>query len=170
MEQRRALTERVRGIIFLQDSNTEIIVLQRNKKKQQYYVFPGGGIENCDVEKAKDLCPNGRPDELKKSILEITMKREAKEELGIEVEVGAYIDCVLGKAPDCEPNHFVICRQIGGTLGTGIGEEFTPEHIKVNGTTIPVIVHISEINHLHLYPEQIQKLILLNYLDYVKQI
>lgn len=62
--------------ILIEDGN--VLLIYRERDKEKYYVFPGGGIEENET---KEDC----------------IKRECKEELGIDIEIKKYLYQVKGK-------------------------------------------------------------------------
>jgi 8-oxo-dGTP pyrophosphatase MutT (NUDIX family) len=143
----------VRGIIYAKENPFEVILIQRIRDALEYYVFPGGSIENIDCFKS-----DGKKYK-KDEILSNALKREAKEELGIDIEV-------ISKYAKIKYNHethiFFICKQIGGVLGSGEGEEYTEQRFNQRGSYVPMLVNIINLYKLNLVPEKI-KLKLLNY-------
>lgn len=98
------MKERVRAIIKKGD---DTLLIHRIKKGREYWVFPGGGVEEADKSK------------------EAALIRECAEELGVEVSVGNLFT-VYGLSETNEVQHefFYDCEIISGTLGTGTGPEF----------------------------------------------
>ena len=115
----------VRGII-LKDDN--IILIHRIKEDKEYYVYPGGGIENGETN-------------------EQCITREIKQELGIEVKTLNYL-YRLEEEKDIE--YYYLCQYLQGEIGTGTGPEFTDEKYINNGKYIPKIHKIKEIAKLDL--------------------
>lgn len=139
------MREAVRGIIYPKDNNDEIIVIKREKKMTLYYVFPGGGIEEEDKEKGTlSNCLNV-DEEIRKNAL----KREIKEELGIEIEI-------YQKFATFENNTYYVCKQIDGEIGTGTGPEYDKANYASNGTYEPMCIKINELNKYNLVPAEIK--------------
>jgi 8-oxo-dGTP diphosphatase len=90
------MSERVRAIIR---NNNSLLLIHRVKNGHEYWVFPGGGIEQSDVSP------------------EAALERECFEELGVSVSVNK----LFVKNND---EFFYECLIIGGQLGTGNGPEF----------------------------------------------
>ncbi len=113
-----------RGII-LKDGKLVTIhrIKEKDGKREEYYVFPGGGVEGEEtIEKA--------------------VVREIKEELGIDVNVVRPL-YRLEKENNIE--HFLLCEYLSGDIGTGTGPEFTSEDYKDRGLYIPELVDINEV-------------------------
>lgn len=139
------MREAVRGIIYPKDNNDEIIVIKREKKITLYYVFPGGGIEKEDRQKGVlSNCING-DEEIRKNAL----KRDIKEELGIEIEI-------YQKFATFEYNTYYICKQVNGEIGTGTGTEYDELSYATNGTYMPMCIKITELDKYNLVPAEIK--------------
>lgn len=126
---------RNRGSVILVE-NEKVALIQRTRDGIVYYVFPGGGIENGET-----------PEE--------GAKREAFEELGVEVKVH---ECIK-KVDFNGKQYFFRAEIIGGIFGTGQGEEF---HDKARGTYLPMWVEIKRLSSFDVRPkvvaEKIQSL------------
>ena len=92
---------RNRGSVVIVE-NDKVGLILRIRDGIVYYVFPGGGIEKGET-----------PEE--------ASKREAFEELGVEVKVN---EC-LAKIEDNGTQYFFLSEIIKGTFETGQGEEYT---------------------------------------------
>jgi len=98
------MKERVRAIIRQNDS---ILLIHRVKKGREYWVFPGGGVEESDSDRVAALI------------------RECWEELGVNIRVSALFDAqVYGEGDNTQTEYFYFCEIINGMLGTGTGPEF----------------------------------------------
>ncbi len=121
------------GFAFMHRKN-----VVRNKDYQEYYTFPGGGLEEGET-------------------LEEGVIREIKEEFGINVKV-------IKKLYELEntklhmKEYFFLCEYLDGEFGTGDGEEFSnnPEY-KDSGDYIPEIVKAEDIKKLVLLPLEIKE-------------
>ena len=115
-----------RGIIFY---NGNLVTIHRIKekdgKREEYYVFPGGGVqENETIEEA--------------------VIREIKEEVGIEVNV---LKRVSKLDTENKIEHFFLCQYLSGDIGTGTGPEFTSEDYKDRGEYMPELVDIDKVGY-----------------------
>ena len=123
-----------RGIILNGD---ELIFIHRvrieDNKKLEYYVFPGGGVE--EGENLVDC-----------------ITRELMEELGIEVNV---IKPVYRLEKEESIEHYLLCEYKSVEIGSGNGPEFTEERQKDRGLYIPESIPICKISVL-----PIQKVVL----------
>lgn len=111
--------------------NEKVVLIQRIRDGSIYYVFPGGGIENGETPEAG-------------------AKREALEELGVEVKVE---ECIL----EVEFNgtqYFFLSEIISGTLGTGQGEEYTDKN-RDRGTYLPMWVDIESLSSIDVIPNEV---------------
>lgn len=124
-----------RAIIFKDDS---VILIYREKNNKQYYVFPGGKLEENET---KEEC----------------VVRECKEELGIKIKVKKYIYDVRGKG---FRQYFFLCEWIEGELGTGDEEEYNIN--RIGGIQIPMLIKIKDISKLNVVSPQIVKQLLLD--------
>ena len=85
-----------RGII-LKDDN--IILIHRIKENKEYYVYPGGGVEEGETN-------------------EQCVSREIKQELGIEIKILKYL-YRLEEEKSIE--YYFLCEYLSGEIGSGSG-------------------------------------------------
>lgn len=111
--------------------NDRLALIKRIRKGQTYYVFPGGGIE-ADETPAE------------------AAKREAMEELGLEVEIGV---CIYTMSEPAEESYFM-AEMTGGKFGTGAGMEFTASAAE-RGSYEAVWVARDKLTTIKLYPEEL---------------
>ena len=117
------------GVIIIQDD--QIALIERLRNEESYYVIPGGGIEDSETS-------------------EQAAKREASEELGVEVRIGA-----LYTSFQFNGEHFYFMAEIiSGEFGNGIGSEYRSSSQK-RGTYKAVWVPVAELNGLRIYPEEV---------------
>ena len=114
----------------------------KNHPISDYYTFPGGGKEEDES-------------------LEDGVKREIKEEFGIEVEVEELLyetSNALNRRKIPTKEYFYLCKYISGVFGTGDGPEFSnnPKYID-SGKYIPEIVSREKIEKITLLPEDIKE-------------
>jgi 8-oxo-dGTP diphosphatase len=106
-------------------------LIKRVRDGVTYYVFPGGGIEEGETPEEATI-------------------REALEELGVKVEVK---ECIA----EIEFNgveYYILGNIIGGTICSGIGEEYT-NPIRDRGTYEPMWVEIGSLSKKDVRPKGI---------------
>lgn len=127
------MNKRVRAIIMQNDS---ILLIHRIKKDDEYWVFPGGGIEKYNGDDEK-----------------LALKRECKEELGVTVEVGDFFEKVV--KGDTE-EMFYFCTVTGGNIGTGNGPEFK-KNSGYKGSHAPEWIPLQDFSSKRILPETIKQ-------------
>ena len=122
---------RVRGII---PKRGGLILVHRikveNDIKREYYVFPGGGMEEDDNQQIYK-----------------TIVREVGEELGIVVSPEKQLYEI--KSEDGN-EIFVLCNHISGEIGSGTGPEFTSLEYSNRGLYLPEIIPFSQFEKVDL--------------------
>jgi 8-oxo-dGTP diphosphatase len=121
---------RDRGSVVLIENN-KVGLIKRVSEGSVYYVFPGGGIEEGETP-------------------ETGTKREALEELGVEVKVKACITKVEFNGTQ----YFFLAEIISGTFGTGQGEEYTNGN-RGRGTYLPIWVGVEELSSIDVKPKEV---------------
>lgn len=105
-----------------------------------YYTFPGGGREGNET-------------------FEEGVKREIKEEFGIDVEVEKllYEKVNTESTQRSQKEYFYLCKYTGGIFGTGNGPEFSnnPKYAE-RGSYIPEIISREKVADLVLLPPDIR--------------
>ena len=134
----------VRGIV---NYNDKIVLIHRIKTKddgtvRDYYVTPGGKIEENESH-------------------EEALRREIKEELGIEIEIKGLCLELDDRDYTDSFQYFYNCNYKGGELGTGDGPEFTDKE-NYKGVFEIVLVDKKEISKLNLVPEKIKEILVNN--------
>ena len=124
----------VRAIIKNDDS---LLVIKRIKNGKTYFVFPGGGVDDGESHP-------------------IALKRECKEELGLDVSVLEFMYDFDFIKKDNEPQkeYFYQCDILGGKLGSGDGEEYSPD--RNSGIYEPMWIKLEELSDLDLRPIEIK--------------
>ena len=134
----------VRGIV---NYNDKIVLIHRIKTKddgtvRDYYVTPGGKIEENESH-------------------EEALRREIKEELGIEIEIKDQCLELDDRDYNDSFQYFYNCNYKTGELGTGDGPEFTDKE-NYKGVFEIVLVDKKEISKLNLVPEKIKEILVNN--------
>ena len=134
----------VRGIV---NYNDKIVLIHRIKTKddgtvRDYYVTPGGKIEEDESH-------------------EEALRREIKEELGIEIEIKDLCLELDDRDYNDSFQYFYNCNYKAGELGTGDGPEFTDKE-NYKGVFEIVLVDKKEISKLNLVPEKIKEILVNN--------
>ncbi len=109
--------------------NEQILLIHRVKVGEEYWVFPGGGVEDTDKNEIAALI------------------RECKEEIGVNVVVGD----IFYKN---EKEIFFFCEIISGEIGTGKGPEFQKES-SYQGTYNFEWIHLDASCELKVLPNNI---------------
>ena len=137
MEKQRT---RVAGIIPMQGGialmhRTNVI---KRKDFQEYYTFPGGGLEENETEEEGII-------------------REIKEEFGIEVKIVKILYEEYSEKFN-QREIFYLCEYVDGEFGTGDGPEFSndPKHAD-SGNYIPEIININDLENILLLPPNIKE-------------
>lgn len=134
----------VRGIV---NYNDKIVLIHRIKTKddgtvRDYYVTPGGKIEENESH-------------------EEALRREIKEELGIEIEIKDLFLELDDRDYNDSFQYFYNCNYKAGELGTGDGPEFTDKE-NYKGVFEIVLIDKKEISKLNLVPEKIKEILVNN--------
>lgn len=129
---------RNRGSVVLIQNN-KVGLVKRDREGSVYYVFPGGGVG-----------PGETP--------ETAAKREAFEEVGVEVEIQ---EC-LAKVNFKGIQYFFLAEITAGEFGAGHGEEYTDVE-RNRGTYLPVWIELDELDALDVRPKTVAAKIQKNY-------
>lgn len=122
----------VRGIVIRED---EIMFIHRIKNDDEYYVFPGGGIEENETEIEG-------------------LNRELMEEIGMIVNP---IKTLYTIESEDRIEKFILCHYISGDFKDANGPEWTSEEYKSHGSYEQVAIKISELENYNIVPEKIRK-------------
>lgn len=111
--------------------NKKVGLIKRIREGSVYYVFPGGGIKVGETP-------------------ERAAKREALEELGVEVEIKESIAEVEFNGTQ----YYFLSEMISGVFGTGQGEEYKDEN-RGRGTYLPMWVDVKELSSIEVKPKEV---------------
>ena len=117
-----------RGAVVMIENN-KVALIKRIKGERTYYVFPGGKQEANET-------------------IEQCAKREALEELGVEVELGELCTTV----PYNGTQYYFFAKIIGGVFGTGQAEEFFEPD---GGTYVPMWLALHELDDKEIIPVEV---------------
>ncbi|MCG1010759.1 NUDIX domain-containing protein [Salinicoccus sp. ID82-1] len=122
---------RNRGSVIIVKDENKVALIKRIRDQSVYYVFPGGGIEAGE-----------EPEE--------AAKREAFEELGVDVKV----DKCISEIDFDGTQFFFLAHIISGTFGSGQGEEYIDEE-RDRGIYIPVWMDIDRLSSINVIPREV---------------
>jgi 8-oxo-dGTP pyrophosphatase MutT (NUDIX family) len=125
------------GIVLIEDG--KVALIERFRAGRHYFAFPGGGVDEGESPEQAAV-------------------REAMEELGIEVVIRQKVAEILFNG---RRQHYFLVERVGGTFGSGEGEEYTDSHPDdpETGVYIPVWMPIDELpTHENIFPIDMAKL------------
>jgi 8-oxo-dGTP diphosphatase len=123
--------------VVLQDGDGAVAVIRRQRGDDTWYLLPGGGVEHGEsVEEAA--------------------AREALEELGVEVEIGALLATVHFWRGGVESvqRHFAATITTG-TFGTGTGPELSSDAATPRGSYEPTWMELGKLCSLDARPAEL---------------
>jgi len=123
------------GVIIIEDG--KVALIERYRKGQHYFVVPGGGVEEGENS-------------------EIAAHREAREELGVELELVG-LAAQIGEGHGA--HHYYCGKIVGGTFGTGMGPEMAGQYPPESGSFKAVWVEIADLEGLNVKPRALCNLI-----------
>lgn len=133
-----------RAVLFY---NNQLITIKRTKFNKDdeyvYYTMPGGHVE-------------------KNETFQDTVKREIKEELGIDVKVKDEVFSFHNKEAN-RYEKFYECEYLSGTLGTGTGDEFTNIDYEKYGKFEIENIILSNIESYNILPHEIKEILVSRY-------
>jgi len=121
--------------------NNKVLLIHRIKNGEEYYVFPGGAVENNET-------------------IEETALRELKEETSTDASIDKLIYTWRSK----ESNHsqyYYLCKYISGELNLD-KNSVEAERMKVGEDDFyePCWVTLNKIKNLTVYPKELKEIIL----------
>ncbi len=109
--------------------NDRVVVIKRNKDGEEYFVFPGGGIEAGETPAQ-------------------TTKREAFEELGVQIDVKECLEEIEFNGIQ----YFFLAEILEGEIGRGLGEEYKDDS---RGTYEPMWMAIDDLQYVDIRPRKV---------------
>ncbi|TYS19115.1 NUDIX domain-containing protein [Rossellomorea vietnamensis] len=119
---------RNRGAVVIIDGR-KILLIKRVKKHEEYFVFPGGGIESGETPEEAAI-------------------REAKEELGVAVELKGCLSFINLNGMQ----YYFHAEITAGRIGEGKAAEFQDP---CRGTYEPVWISIEEFPSIDIRPQEV---------------
>ena len=128
---------RVRALIF---EGNFLTLIHRIRKDREYYVFPGGGVEENEG-------------------LEEALLRECYEELGVKINI---FKPIYELETEKNIQRFYLCSVTEGIIGKGKGCEYSNCDSKCE-KYIPCKIRLDKISELLLFPLEIRDQFLMDY-------
>ncbi|MEZ4621647.1 MAG: NUDIX domain-containing protein [Caldilineaceae bacterium] len=125
-----------RATAIMIDEN-QVVLIERHRDGERYFVFPGGGIEEGE-----------NPTE--------AVQREAMEELGVTVEVGPLVAELTFRG---RRHYYFLATITGGTFGSGSGPEMAGAYPAERGTYRAIWMPIADLQREPVRPQAIAELI-----------
>ena len=121
--------------------NNKVLLIHRIKNGEEYYVFPGGAVENNET-------------------IEETVLRELKEETSIKASIDKLIYTWKSDKSD-HKQYYYLCKYISGEpeIGKDSMEAMRMEK-RMNDFYEPVWIQINNLNGLEVYPKELMDIIL----------
>ena len=136
---------RVAGIIPMEGGIALMhrVGVLKQKEYQDYYTFPGGGLEENETTEEGTI-------------------REIQEELGIKVRIVRKMYEIYSEKFQ-QREIFYLCEYIEGEIGTGNGPEFSnnPQYVN-SGKYIPEIIEKEKLSEILLLPKEIKDKLLVD--------
>lgn len=122
-----------RAVIFI---DGKLVLIRRVRNGREYWVIPGGGVEEGET-------------------VEDAARREAKEEIGIDVTVGPFL-MEARKTWEGRPSvhRFFLCEYVSGEIGTGTQLASEGSENEVHEVTL---VPREKLRSLDIVPEEFKE-------------
>lgn len=114
----------------------KIALIKRVRNNHEYYVFPGGGIEEGETPEDAAI-------------------REVKEELGIDIAIEKLLTTLTFNN---KLQYYFRANYIKGEFGTGDGEEFIHTNLD-RGTYTPVLIEKKNLRSFDIRPIEIVQIL-----------
>lgn len=130
------MKNRANGVLI---ENGKILLIKRIKDDIEYYVIPGGGIE--DLEN-----------------IESATKRELKEEANIDVKLISNNSLYILTETN-RHQFFILVERISGEIGIGNGPEYKSKDYKEHGEYLPIMIELKYIinGNIDLRPNEFKE-------------
>ena len=125
---------KVRAAVVI-DKDGQVALIERVRDGCTYYKFPGGGVEAGETPEHAAL-------------------REAREELGVDVDLGGLIFITHR---DGREQRYYSATISGGTFGTGRGTEMTTSGKTAKGTYKAVWMPINDLTEADVRPKELSE-------------
>jgi 8-oxo-dGTP pyrophosphatase MutT (NUDIX family) len=122
------------GIILIEDN--KLALIERRRADRHYFSFPGGGIDKGENPQEAAI-------------------REAKEELGILVEIRQKVAVIVLWE---KTQHYFLAKKISGVFGTGTGAEYG-EYNPAHGTYHPLWMPLADVLTHNVLPRKLADLV-----------
>lgn len=126
-----------RAAVIIQNEAGEVALIERRRDGLRYFLFPGGGVEPGETVEAAAI-------------------REAAEELGLRVAIDRTVAIVTFGSS--EQVH-LLAHTIGGSFGTGTGEEMGGADFAGHGSYVPVWMAADRLSDADVRPREVARLI-----------
>lgn len=131
------------AVVIIKDN--KVALIKRVNARGTYYLFPGGGVEPGETIQEAAI-------------------REAYEELGVTVRLGALLSVVHFGEDD---QYYFAADITGGLFGTGKGVELASPTESESGSYVPVWLPCAALIQHDVHPVRLARLIKLNLLGSV---
>jgi len=123
------------GVILV--DGTSIALIERVRDGRRYYLFPGGQVELGETP-------------------EIAAIREAREELGLDVEISRLVARATFRGNE---QRYYLAQKTGGRFGAGGGAEMTGRDLHGAGSYRAVLWPVSALSTIDVRPSELARLV-----------
>lgn len=118
------------GVLIVEGD--EVALIERHREERRYWVAPGGGVEVGEAPEA-------------------AARREAREELGLDVEIYRKVLELHGLHPAGRVQHYFLARTADRSFGAMTG----PERSTSSNIYRPVWFELCDVESLNVLPRQL---------------
>jgi len=122
------------AVVLIEDE--KIALIERHRQGRHYFTFPGGHVD-----------PGETPEQ--------AAVRETAEELGLQVVIQRLLAEIWWHE---KPQYYFLVQTIGGTFGTGTGEELI-RPLPIKGTYQPLWTPVRDLLDLPVQPREMAELV-----------